>query len=326
MTDCPQIFSGTTLALLNLPEGKILDSTDISDAYHISHFSVFEGLPEVPCYIPRGAEELDKGKCKQDPSRLDGTAIRLPLRSRPSPLSINSPKPEDILNLFDQFIRYDLECVLLFLKHVKKIEVYEVTDGVIHEICSAVLCDRESVMIKSEEITGGVVKEAYSAWRAIGQTRVYPKSSSISRCNPTITTGSLADIQSMTTTTTTWRFIDCSFEGETSQQILKHKLSREHDPDEEMRRRKLFPRIRLAAPLSSDLSSTSKGLVSQTDLSLSQRTTVPGGYGVRLWRNGRVFSGLPLPRANNKNWPIHVDARFAIPPSRQWIRSFLEGG
>ena len=326
MTDCPQIFSGTTLALLNLPEGKILDSTDISDAYHISHFSVFEGLPEVPCYIPRGAEELDKGKCKQDPSRLDGTAIRLPLRSRPSPLSINSPKPEDILNLFDQFIRYDLECVLLFLKHVKKIEVYEVTERVIREICSAVLCDRESVMIKSEEITGGVVKEAYSAWRAIGQTRVYPKSSSISRCNPTITTGSLADIQSMTTTTTTWRFIDCSFEGETSQQILKHKLSREHDPDEEMRRRKLFPRIRLAAPLSSDLSSTSKGLVSQTDLSLSQRTTVPGGYGVRLWRNGRVFSGLPLPRANNKNWPIHVDARFAIPPSRQWIRSFLEGG
>lgn len=326
MTDCPQIFSGTTLALLNLPEGKILDSTDISDAYHISHFSVFEGLPEVPCYIPRGAEELDKGKCKQDPSRLDGTAIRLPLRSRPSPLSINSPKPEDILNLFDQFIRYDLECVLLFLKHVKKIEVYEVTDGVIHEICSAVLCDRESVMIKSEEITGGVVKEAYSAWRAIGQTRVYPKSSSISRCNPTTTTGSVADVRSMTTTTTTWRFIDCSFEGETSQQILKHKLSREHDPDEEMRRRKLFPRIRLAAPLSSDLSSTSKGLVSQTDLSLSQRTTVPGGYGVRLWRNGRVFSGLPLPRANNKNWPIHVDARFAIPPSRQWIRSFLEGG
>ena len=311
---------------MNLPEGKILDSTDISDAYHISHFSVFEGLPEVPCYIPRGAEELDKGKCKQDPSRLDGTAIRLPLRSRPSPLSINSPKPEDILNLFDQFIRYDLECVLLFLKHVKKIEVYEVTERVIREICSAVLCDRESVMIKSEEITGGVVKEAYSAWRAIGQTRVYPKSSSISRCNPTITTGSLADIQSMTTTTTTWRFIDCSFEGETSQQILKHKLSREHDPDEEMRRRKLFPRIRLAAPLSSDLSSTSKGLVSQTDLSLSQRTTVPGGYGVRLWRNGRVFSGLPLPRANNKNWPIHVDARFAIPPSRQWIRSFLEGG
>jgi len=311
---------------LNLPEGKILDSTDISDAYHISHFSVFEGLPEVPCYIPRGAEELDKGKCKQDPSRLDGTAIRLPLRSRPSPLSINSPKPEDILNLFDQFIRYDLECVLLFLKHVKKIEVYEVTDGVIHEICSAVLCDRESVMIKSEEITGGVVKEAYSAWRAIGQTRVYPKSSSISRCNPTTTTGSVADVRSMTTTTTTWRFIDCSFEGETSQQILKHKLSREHDPDEEMRRRKLFPRIRLAAPLSSDLSSTSKGLVSQTDLSLSQRTTVPGGYGVRLWRNGRVFSGLPLPRANNKNWPIHVDARFAIPPSRQWIRSFLEGG
>jgi len=311
---------------LNLPEGKILDSTDISDAYHISHFSVFEGLPEVPCYIPRGAEELDKGKCKQDPSRLDGTAIRLPLRSRPSPLSINSPKPEDILNLFDQFIRYDLECVLLFLKHVKKIEVYEVTDGVIHEICSAVLCDRESVMIKSEEITGGVVKEAYSAWRAIGQTRVYPKSSSISRCNPTTTTGSVADVRSMTTTTTTWGFIDCSFEGETSQQILKHKLSREHDPDEEMRRRKLFPRIRLAAPLSSDLSSTSKGLVSQTDLSLSQRTTVPGGYGVRLWRNGRVFSGLPLPRANNKNWPIHVDARFAIPPSRQWIRSFLEGG
>jgi len=311
---------------LNLPEGKILDSTDISDAYHISHFSVFEGLPEVPCYIPRGAEELDKGKCKQDPSRLDGTAIRLPLRSRPSPLSINSPKPEDILNLFDQFIRYDLECVLLFLKHVKKIEVYEVTDGVIHEICSAVLCDRESVMIKSEEITGGAVKEAYSAWRAIGQTRVYPKSSSISRCNPTTTAGSVADVRSMTTTTTTWRFIDCSFEGETSQQILKHKLSREHDPDEEMRRRKLFPRIRLAAPLSSDLSSTSKGLVSQTDLSLSQRTTVPGGYGVRLWRNGRVFSGLPLPRANNKNWPIHVDARFAIPPSRQWIRSFLEGG
>jgi len=325
LTDCPQVFSGTTLALLNLPEGKILDSTDKSDAHHISHFSVFEGLPEVPCFIPRSAEELEKGKCKQDPSRLDGTAIRLPLRSRPSPLSINSPKPEDILKLFDQFICYDLEYVLLFLKHVKKIEVYEVTDRVIREICSAALSDRESVMIKSEEITGGVVKEAYSAWRAIGQTRVYPESSSISRCNPTTTIGGLTNIQSMTTTTT-WRFIDCSFEGENSQQTLKHRLSREHNPDEEMKRRKLFPRIRLAAPLSSDLSSTSKGLVSQADLSLSQQTAVPGGYGIRLWRNGRLFSGLPLPRANNKNWPIHVDARFAIPPSRQWIRSFLEGG
>jgi len=311
---------------LNLPEGKILDSTDIYDANQISHFSAFEGLPKVPCYIPRRSEEFDKGKCKQDPSRLEGTAIRLPLRSRPSPLSINSPKPEDILKLFDQFIRYDLECVLLFLKHVKKIEVYEVTDRAIREICSAVLSDRETMMTKSEEIIGGVVKQAYSAWKAIGQTRVYPESSSISRHNPTSTTGSPANIQTVTTTTTTWRFIDCSFESKASQQILERRLSKEHNPDEEMKRRKLFPRIMLAAPLSSDLSSTSKGLVSQTNLSLSQQTANSGGYGVRLWRNGRVFSGLPLPRANNKNWPIHVDARFAIPPSRQWIRSSLEGG
>jgi len=308
---------------LNLPEGKILNSTDISDAHQISHFSAFEGLPKVPCYISRSAEELDKGKCKQDSSRLDGTAIRLPLRSRPSPLSINSPKPEDILKLFDEFIRYDLECVLLFLKHVKKIEVYEVTDRVIREICSAVLSDRESVIIKSEEITGGIVKEAYSAWKAIGQTRVYPELSSISRYNPTTNTGSL---QTMTTTTTTWQFIDCSFEGENSQQILEHRLSREYNPNEEMKRRKLFSRIRLAAPLSLDLSSTSKELGSQTDLSLSRQIADSEGYGVRHWRDGRVFSGLPLPRANNKSWPVHVDARFAIPPSRQWIRSFLEGG
>jgi len=82
---------------------------------------------------------------------------------------------------------------------------------------------------------------------------------------------------------------------------MKQRLSREYSPREEVKRRKLFPRIRLAAPLFSVISSTSLGFVCQTDPSLSQQTSDLGGYGVHFWRDGGVFSGLLLPRANNKS-------------------------
>jgi len=75
-------------------------------------------------------------------------------------------------------------------------EVYEVTDKMVREICSAVLSDRESATVKrgkSEESAESAVREAYSTWRAVGQTRVYPESLSTSRYNSTVTAGSPAN-------------------------------------------------------------------------------------------------------------------------------------
>lgn len=313
LTDCPQIFSGNTLALLNLPEGTSLDMTNPSDAAHVSHLAAFQGLPSIPCHVPHAVEGSDKGEGEQRSPRLEGTAIRLPLRSRTSSLSTKCSKPEDILKLFDEFRRHDLECVLLFLNNVKEIEVYELTpEGTIREICSAAMRSQEpkqgsgSDEGKNENMTGG----SYVTWKAVVNTKVH-SGTSTSRANG----------PSVKLTTTTWRILECPFTDPSSANILERQLSKEHSPEEEMKRRKLNQRIRLAAPLSFVVSS-----VSSAGMPIDQTPTSAVAYGVSHWRSGRVFSGLPLPRANNKNWPIHVDARFAIPPSRQWIRSFLEGG
>jgi len=70
-----------------------------------------------------------------------------------------------MLKLFDQFICYNLEYVLLFLNYVKKIEVYKITDKMVYEIFSAVLSDWEPVMVKrgkSKKSTESAVREAYN--------------------------------------------------------------------------------------------------------------------------------------------------------------------
>lgn len=327
MTDCPQIFSATTLAFLNLPEGKTIDTRNSSDAKYVSHIAAFQGLPNVPCESPSTQTPgvHDKGKGKQSCPHLDGTAIRLPLRSRASPLSTKCSKVEDILKLFEEFSRHDLECVLLFLKHVKEIEVYEVTpEGRVREICSATLRREHDTGDdgKSAQIQGG----NYTSWRAVVETKVQ---SSITPSQG-LRSASIPAANTVKTTITTWRFLNCPFTDTSSTQILRQQLSKEHNPEEEMKRRKLHPRIQVAAPLSITVSVLSMASASSNQTSSKPQShdvisTVPT-HGINNWRSGRVFSGLPLPRANNRKWPIHVDACFAIPPSRQWIRSTLEGG
>ncbi|KXN83780.1 Sacsin [Leucoagaricus sp. SymC.cos] len=339
LTDCPQIFSGDTLALLNLPEGQSLDMTNTRDAGYSSHVAAFQGLPNVPCHTPTQTAKDAKGKGRETcPSpRLEGTAIRLPLRTRSSPISTKSHRPEDVLKLFDEFSRHDLECVLLFLRNVKEIAVYEViAEGVVREICAAAISNRR--MEKDDRIEGidGTKSKGgnYITWKSVVETRVTSVPPT-SRVSPLPGSSVVPNTQNTTTTITIWRFIDCPFTDDASTRILR-QISREHSPEEEMKRRKLHQRIQLAAPLSIVTSSTTS-TPSMDTLTFSFDSTITATlddksksnaqtYGISRWRNGRLFSGLPLPRANNKNWPVHVDARFAIPPSRQWIRSALEGG
>ena len=246
---------------------------------------------------------MTKGNISKTP-RLDSTAIHLPLCSYPSSHSINSPKPEDMLKLLNQFIHYDLEYVLLFLNHVKKIKVYEVTDKMVCKICLVVLSDWELVTVKrgkSEKSTESAVREAYSTWRAVRQTRVCPELLPTSHYNSTVTAGSPANTLTMKTMITIWQFINCPFEDENSYWIMKQWLLRKYSPREEIKRYKLFPRICLASLLSSVISSTLLRFVYQTDPSLFQQTSDLRDYGIHFWRDGEVFSGPLLPRANNKS-------------------------
>jgi sacsin len=268
-----------------------------------------------------------KGKGKPDYPHLDGTAIRLPLRSRPSSLSTKCAKPEDVLNLFNEFTGHDLECVLLFLKNVREIAIYEVTsDGKSREICWVAIRNRGPGAGDDDTNSEGAMSKAgenYSTWKTVIETRF--STSTIS--GPRIAK-----------TETTWRLLDCPFTDKSSARILG-LLSEEHNPKEEMARRKLHQRVQVAAPLSIVTSTTSSNpsvpvppstpspeSSGDSPMSPVANSAISASYGISDWKLGRLFSGLPLPRLNNRSWPIHVDARFALPPSRQFIRSSLEGG
>lgn len=227
-----------------------------------------------------------------------------------------------MLKLFDEFIQHDLECVLLFLRNVRRIEVYEIAaDGAVREICST--------GVRDEGVLEGSSGE-YTTWRTVVETKVSASSPAVGGAGragvPSTTatgTGPGARSGVTKTITTTWRILNCPFTDAPSIEVL-NRIPKEYHPEEEMRRRKLNQRVRVAAPLSSVISSTSTSTTSTT--SAATANGVVTNYGIGYWRSGRLFNGLPLPRANNKKWPIHVDARFAIPPSRQSVRSALEGG
>ncbi|KAF9445202.1 hypothetical protein P691DRAFT_676124 [Macrolepiota fuliginosa MF-IS2] len=322
LTDCPQIFSGSTLALLNLPEGTTLNTSIPSDAAFTSHITAFGGLPGVP-YPPSFATDpktTESSNAENHP-RVLGTVIRLPLRTKKTPKSLSTqcPTPEKINQLFDEFVKYDLECTLLFLKNVRRIEMYEVLgDGAenVREVCS--------VEVKEGKREGGGVGQGprgeYTTERCVIESCVTlpadaPGHGRLGTPTPTHMPVTRASGSLTRITTTTWRTLECPFNDPPSGAILG-RIPREYNPAEEMQRRKLNQCVRVAAPISFVTASATANASAST----------AAAYGVGYWRSGRLFSGLPLPRSNNKNWPIHVDARFAIPPSRQNIRSSLEGG
>lgn len=349
--------------------------TNEEDAKNTSHIVAFHGVPGVPYSstfpssttsskkqpafppLPTAASN-GKGKNKEnekDHPHINGTLIRLPLRSRSSSLSIKCHTPQSILKLFSDFIYYDLECILLFLKNIKKIEIYEISpQGVVREICSATAKGDEDRIQGGEG--GGSGGGDFVTWRCVVETRVSTPNPS-GTPTPTIPTTPVRPVSGIgvgtggtggtttKTTTTTWRILSCPFTDTSSIEVLK-RIPKEYSPEEEMTRRKLDQRVRVAAPLSFVTSFTSAGNSASVLTSTSTSASVSaaaksfsaaaapvnvdaGGtqtFGVGYWRNGRLFHGLPLPRSNDQKWPIHVDAKFALTPSRSRVRSFHEGG
>lgn len=65
-----------------------------------------------------------------------GSVIRLPLRREASTISKQVVTPEEVRTLFADFIREELNLALLFLKHVKRVEIWQI-DGTGKRVCLA---------------------------------------------------------------------------------------------------------------------------------------------------------------------------------------------
>ncbi|KIY62733.1 hypothetical protein CYLTODRAFT_458738 [Cylindrobasidium torrendii FP15055 ss-10] len=103
VTDTPQILSNGALAILD-PLHIFSDSggTKLDLVSYPDHQAAFDFFP------------------------ANGSVIRLPLRSAGSAISKQTVSGDDIRTLFRDFIREELSAVLLFLKHVQDIEIWEV--------------------------------------------------------------------------------------------------------------------------------------------------------------------------------------------------------
>ncbi|KJA15458.1 hypothetical protein HYPSUDRAFT_172585 [Hypholoma sublateritium FD-334 SS-4] len=120
ITDCPQIVSGSTFAMFD-PLKAFTDSAGRRDdlrhtmANSPDHLTSFSGLP-VP--IPS----------LSNPNEFDGTVIRCPLRSKASDISSKLVRPADIAHLFHEFVSEEIGICLLFLRHIRHIEIYDVNE------------------------------------------------------------------------------------------------------------------------------------------------------------------------------------------------------
>ncbi|KIM37442.1 hypothetical protein M413DRAFT_30903 [Hebeloma cylindrosporum] len=117
ITDCPQILSGSYLAILDPlsaftgSTGKKLDLGHVVSKHpgQVAPFTRF--LP--PHFV--------------GPS-FDSTVIRCPLRTLPSNISSKVVTAEEIFHLFTEFIREEIDISLLFLSNIQEIEIYDVDE------------------------------------------------------------------------------------------------------------------------------------------------------------------------------------------------------
>lgn len=106
VTDNPQILSDSSLAILD-PQHTFSDSGGAKFDVHSypNHLATFDFFPS------------------------SGSVIRLPLRLTPSSISKQVVTPDEIRTLFSDFIREELAISQLFLKHVRRIEVWEISES-----------------------------------------------------------------------------------------------------------------------------------------------------------------------------------------------------
>jgi sacsin len=167
------------------------------------------------------------------------TIIRLPLRTTAgaarSLIKKNSVEPSKIRQLFDDFIKEEIDIVLLFLTHISSIEMYEVDDQGITRLASVEL-----------------VKSASDSQDA--NTTTY-------RSNVKVTTDILGCVSQ------SWRVLCASYPDSEAATILSERLG--YDVDPALKRQKLVPNIAIAMPLPLPSSTPSGRLYTYLPLPLS---------------------------------------------------------
>lgn len=117
MTDNPQILSGSTLAILD-PHHDFTSSggAKFNFTEHVSQYA--DHLLSFDFFLSRGAQSR----------AFPGSIIRLPLRKLKagSSISAKSVDAREIRQLFEDFIKEELDIELLFLKNVGTIEIHEI--------------------------------------------------------------------------------------------------------------------------------------------------------------------------------------------------------
>jgi hypothetical protein len=147
------------------------------------------------------------------------TIIRLPLRTTAgaarSLIKRNSVEPSKIRQLFDDFIKEEIDIVLLFLTHISSIEIYEVDD-------QGITCLASIELVKSPSDSQDANITTY-------------------RSNVKVTTDILGCVSQ------SWRVLCASYPASDAATILSERLG--YDVDPTLKRQKLVPNIAIAMPL-----------------------------------------------------------------------------
>ncbi|CAK5278239.1 unnamed protein product [Mycena citricolor] len=119
ITDNPEILSGPHLAILDphhyfAPTGGVKVDFTAQDAQYHDQLDAFE------FFLPSDSRTQP----------FSGSIIRLPLRlpGAESSISSKSVDASEIRQLFDDFVREEIGISLLFLKHVREVEVHEISE------------------------------------------------------------------------------------------------------------------------------------------------------------------------------------------------------
>jgi hypothetical protein len=216
VTDTPHILSGSSLAIFDPHETRLAGGgikVDFTSQWGScqDHLKAFESLVE---------------KSRQP---FNGTVIRLPLRTtemaRESRIKDAATTPDDIIDVFRKFVEQEISIIMLFLKHVSKIELRDVDDSGTKTIATASVHDSvQLATLRNVTRHPSGLKESF-------------------RMTISIKTGSNP------TDTQPWLISHFAEDEIATNEAIAALWGR--DPADRLSKDKLFPHVALAAPLNS---------------------------------------------------------------------------
>lgn len=209
MTDTPQVMSGDSFAVFDPLEqftdagngGFKIDISEIPSGHRSSlNTDWFESL-----------------HVSSKPGSTSGTIIRMPLRTTKSRLGDEKINPTQIQKLLEDFFGEEIDVVLLFLSHVKCVEVYTIEEG-----------DSKACFAFSATVAQNIT-DADGAFTTSLRT--------VTSSSP-----GAANISQ------TWRVFNASYDKQESADILSHQLG--YPVLSRMEKEKMTPEVALAIPIS----------------------------------------------------------------------------